>query len=203
MPAEISLNNPVAASTGNSTTTVRKLKQSCTVAPAKARRYSSLLPIWNMETIVFVTDVPIFAPIIMGMAFFTSMRLLAVMLMMIDVLVDDDWTNTVARIPNTRPAIGLSKISLLRNTCPAVGPAMTLKASPMIPSEMMKEYRNQHTKQIFITCTNTVVAFSTPVFSPHALSSDSSTSTSHTSFFLAALTPGASFASTAAIRAWV
>ena len=52
-----------------------------------------------------------FAPMIMGIAFFTSIRPAAVIEIIIDVLVEEDCTNTVARTPRTKPAIGLSKIS--------------------------------------------------------------------------------------------
>mmetsp|Transcript_63385 Transcript_63385/g.117894 ORF Transcript_63385/g.117894 Transcript_63385/m.117894 type:complete len:226 (-) Transcript_63385:18-695(-) len=184
---EISKSKPVAASTGRSTQTVRMLKQSCTVAPANARRYSSLSPIWNIDTIVFVTDVPMFAPIIMGIAFFTSMRLLALMLIMIEVLVEDDWTNTVDKTPNTRPAIGLSNISLLRNTCPAVGPASTSNALPITPSAIMNKYRRKAISTSLTSAASTALPFSLPVFADHGLSVDSNTSTSHISraFFAA------------------
>ena len=48
--------------------TARRLKKSCTVEAANARRNSSPRLIWPMETIVFVTVVPILAPIIIGTA---------------------------------------------------------------------------------------------------------------------------------------
>ena len=44
--------------------TERKLNISCTVAPAKALSSSSPSPIWPIATIVFVTDVPMFAPVL-------------------------------------------------------------------------------------------------------------------------------------------
>ena len=58
----------VTTSMGNKTSTVNQLKASCTVAPAKARRKSSLSAICPIDTIVLVTDVPMFAPITMGIA---------------------------------------------------------------------------------------------------------------------------------------
>lgn len=58
--------------------------------------------------------------------------------MMMEVEVEDDWTKTVAMMPNAHPAIGLPKIALLRKAVPAVGPPMILKALPMRPREIMK-----------------------------------------------------------------
>mmetsp|Transcript_35062 Transcript_35062/g.88376 ORF Transcript_35062/g.88376 Transcript_35062/m.88376 type:complete len:229 (+) Transcript_35062:967-1653(+) len=137
MPTEMCRSKPVMASIGKRIATVNMLKQSCTVAPAKARRYSSLSPACAKLTIVFVTEVPMLAPMIMGIAFFTSMRPAAVMVMMMDVLVDEDWTSTVARMPIIKPATGLSKSSLFRKVAPAVFPPKILKALPMRPKEIM------------------------------------------------------------------
>ncbi len=55
-------------STIRSTMTVSQLKISWTVAAANASLNSSRSPIWAIDTIVLVTEVPIFAPITMGMA---------------------------------------------------------------------------------------------------------------------------------------
>lgn len=63
---------PVAASTGSKISTVSQLNMSCTVAPAKALLYSFLLVIWPIDTMVLVTEVPILAPMMTGMAFFTG-----------------------------------------------------------------------------------------------------------------------------------
>lgn len=62
------LYKPVIASSGRSTMTVSQLKTSWTVAPAKARLNSFLLPICPIDTIVFVTEVPMLAPMMIGMA---------------------------------------------------------------------------------------------------------------------------------------
>lgn len=45
---------------------------SCTVAPAKARRNSALSVLWATLTNVLVIDVPMLAPMIIGMAVGTS-----------------------------------------------------------------------------------------------------------------------------------
>ena len=52
--------------------TANQLNMSWTVAPAKARRKSLTSVIWPIETSVFVTDVPMLAPITIGMARWTS-----------------------------------------------------------------------------------------------------------------------------------
>mmetsp|Transcript_16940 Transcript_16940/g.53398 ORF Transcript_16940/g.53398 Transcript_16940/m.53398 type:complete len:208 (-) Transcript_16940:15-638(-) len=169
----------VIASMGSNRATVRMLKQSCTVAPAKARRYSSLLPKCARLTMVFVTDVPMLAPMIMGIALSTFIRPAAVMVMMIDVLVDEDWTRTVARMPITRPAKGLLKISLFRNVCPAVLPPSTLKAFPIRPRDIMKRYSSANTQTIFRKTTKSVHAFSLPVFSDQGFSVDCSVLVPH------------------------
>lgn len=52
--------------------TVSQLKQSCTVAPAKALRNSSRLPTWPIDTMVLVTEVPMLAPMMMKMAALTG-----------------------------------------------------------------------------------------------------------------------------------
>ena len=59
---------PVIASNGRRIKTESQLNMSCTVAPAKALRNWFLSPDWVRETMVLVTEVPMFAPIIIGMA---------------------------------------------------------------------------------------------------------------------------------------
>ena len=63
----------MAASSGSSTMTDSQLNMSWTVAPAKARRNWFLSADCAMDTMVLVTDVPMLAPITMGMAGRTSM----------------------------------------------------------------------------------------------------------------------------------
>jgi len=55
-------------STGRKIKTDIQLNMSWTVAPANARRKSFLLVIWPMATMVLVTEVPMLAPIMMGIA---------------------------------------------------------------------------------------------------------------------------------------
>ena len=59
---------PNAISNGNSIITANTLKKSCTVAAAKARLNSLLLLIWPIDTRILVIVVPMFAPMIIGMA---------------------------------------------------------------------------------------------------------------------------------------
>lgn len=63
---------PVNHSSGRRIDTVNQLNMSWTVAPANARRKSFLLVICPIETMVLVTEVPMFAPITMGIAFCTG-----------------------------------------------------------------------------------------------------------------------------------
>ena len=56
----------VMASSGSSMPTVNQLNMSWTVAPANARRKSFLDTICPMETMVLVTEVPILAPMTIG-----------------------------------------------------------------------------------------------------------------------------------------
>ena len=60
-------NLPVAISNGRRMNTVSQLNMSCTVAPAKALLNSPLSEICPMATMVLVTEVPMLAPISMGM----------------------------------------------------------------------------------------------------------------------------------------
>ena len=67
-PVAVFSMNPNAISNGNKIKTAKTLKKSCTVDAAKALLNSLPLLIWPIDTIVLVTVVPIFAPIIMGIA---------------------------------------------------------------------------------------------------------------------------------------
>jgi len=62
------LNKPKVSSRGNSKHTHIILKKSCTVPPVIAFLNSSRRPIWPNDTNVFVTVVPIFVPMTMGIA---------------------------------------------------------------------------------------------------------------------------------------
>ena len=62
----------VMISRGKRTMTESQLNMSWTVAAANARRNSLRSPIWVNETIVLVTEVPILAPITIGIATLTE-----------------------------------------------------------------------------------------------------------------------------------
>ena len=89
-------------------------------------------------TIVLVTDVPMFAPIIMGIALLSLMRSPAVIVIMIDVLVEEDCTRTVTRMPVTSPAKGLSKSFVSRKARPLVLPPRMRNEFAMRLKDTMK-----------------------------------------------------------------
>ena len=66
---------------------------------------------WPMATMVFVTEVPMLAPITMNTALLTLSSLAPTREMMIEVVVDELCTKTVARMPIMTPEIGLSTTS--------------------------------------------------------------------------------------------
>ena len=80
---------PVASSSGNIMATQMRLKKSCIVPPAKARRNSSFLVICPSETRRQVTVVPILAPIIIGTALLMVMMPEATMPTTIEVVVEE------------------------------------------------------------------------------------------------------------------
>ena len=86
--------------------TVHQLNMSWTVAAEKARWNSSLLPICVIATKVLVTEVPILAPISMGMAIWMSMPAPMAATMM-EVKVEELWTRTVPKMPIINPITGL------------------------------------------------------------------------------------------------
>ena len=59
---------------------------------------------------MFVTVVPMFAPMIMGTAASTDRTPDPTSPTIVAVDTDDDWTRTVARMPAKRPAIGLATL---------------------------------------------------------------------------------------------
>ncbi len=65
---------PEIISRGRRTRTVSQLNMSWTVAAAKARRKFVRSPIWPNDTNVFVTDVPMLAPITIGMAWLNKIN---------------------------------------------------------------------------------------------------------------------------------
>ena len=95
----------MASSSGMKMARAIRLKKSCTVAIAKARRNCSLLPERPSATRVAVTVVPRLAPKSIGMAISMG-RPPATMPTVIDVVVEEDCMIAVARIPMPRPTNG-------------------------------------------------------------------------------------------------
>ena len=79
--------------------TVIRLNVSCTEDAAKALRNSNFRVMCPSETILAVTVVPILAPMIMGMAPFNPREPLLTIPTIRDVVVEELWKRTVARIP--------------------------------------------------------------------------------------------------------
>ncbi len=77
------------------------------MAAENARLNSLLRLICGRDAKVLVTEVPILAPIMMGMAAGISRTPPATIPTTIDVVDDDDWIIEVERIPMKRPTIGL------------------------------------------------------------------------------------------------
>jgi hypothetical protein len=91
---------------GKRINTVRILKKSWTTAAEKPFLNSERRDREPIDTIVFVTDVPIFEPIIMGIAPDTVRVPPATIPTTMDVTVDELCTRLVTNIPIKRPANG-------------------------------------------------------------------------------------------------
>ena len=89
------------------------LKKSCMVAAAKARLNSAGREIEPKLTIVQVTVVPTFAPIIMGIALVTVMQPDATIPTIIEVVVEELWIILVTSIPIKSPIKGF-EVLLIR-----------------------------------------------------------------------------------------
>jgi hypothetical protein len=82
------------------------------MAAAKARWNSMLRLIWVREARRLVTEVPILAPIIIGMALGMVSAPPATRPTTMDVVDDEDWMIDVARIPIKSPTIGFVVVSI-------------------------------------------------------------------------------------------
>ena len=136
---------PVASSKGRATATIMRLKKSCTVAAAKARRKALPWRKWPIETTVFVIVVPMLAPMIIGMAVFRDRAVppdCPTRETMVDVLVLELCTSTVARVPTAKPAKGLETPE---NSSWAVSLPRALMAEPIRRIEMRNPYTSART----------------------------------------------------------
>jgi ABC-type transport system involved in cytochrome c biogenesis permease component len=93
------------------------LKKSCKIATANAFLNSLLSTMWPKETIVLVTVVPIFAPIIIGTALSSESAPEATTATTIEVTVELLWTMAVVSKPINRLINGLAvaRIILFNN----------------------------------------------------------------------------------------
>ena len=73
---------------------------------AKDRRNSAERLILASETSVLVTEVPMLAPMIMGMALATVRALLPTSPTTMEVVLEELWTTEVDRMPMKRPTMG-------------------------------------------------------------------------------------------------
>ena len=104
------------------------------------------MPIWRnsikinvpMATMVLVTEVPMLAPMTMNTAVLTESSSAPTREMMMEVVVEEDWTSTVARIPIMSAEIGLSATS---NILADDLPPRSLKPVPMMPRVRRKTQR--------------------------------------------------------------
>ena len=83
---------------------------------------------WPTETSVFVTLVPMLAPMTIGIAPLTSSAPPATRPTAIEVVVDELWTRLVARMPMKRPTKGLEVVV---RSCSANPRPKNLKESPI------------------------------------------------------------------------
>ncbi len=79
---------------------------------------------------MLVTEVPMLAPMTIGMAVSIGMLPLPTKATTSEVVVDEDWTRVVARTPTNRPSNGFEALSIRPPTKP---PENILNALPSIP----------------------------------------------------------------------
>src|SRR5699024_9156266 len=104
---------PNAHSSGKKIATDKMLYMSWTDAAENARRNWSRSPAAPSDTSVEVMVVPTLAPIKIGIAVANGSPP-ATIPTTIDVVVEDDWVSTVARIPMTSPTTGFwAKVKML------------------------------------------------------------------------------------------
>ena len=109
----------IRTSVVKTTDTVHQLNISCTVAAENASSNWFLLPICVIATKVLVTEVPMLAPMIIGMAIWTF-KPAPMAATMIEEKVDELCTRTVPKIPIINPITGFVN-SLPLNMSPEIG----------------------------------------------------------------------------------
>ena len=109
----------------------RKVEGGIEIIAAPIALLNSLrLPTWPSETSVFVTVVPMFAPIIIGIALETLRPPEPTMPTTIEVVVEELWTMLVASMPIRSPTKGL-EVVLTRFSAKSF--PKPLKAAPIRP----------------------------------------------------------------------
>jgi len=112
----------VVVSIGKRINAVRRLKISCIVEQLSARLNSSLLVTWLMATSVFVTVVPMLAPMTIGMALRTLNAPEATNATTIEVVVEELCIMLVAKRPTNRPINGLDVVRIRYSANPLPKP---------------------------------------------------------------------------------
>ena len=103
---------------------------------------------------MFVTEVPILAPMIMGMAVLTGAPADTRPTMM-EVEVEEDWTSTVTNTPIINPTIGFFRRSESENRAPMFFPPRIRKESERKEREQMKKKRQVRRDSSFVKVTDT------------------------------------------------
>ena len=91
---------------------------------------------------MLVTEVPMLAPMIIGMAVLTGAPADTRPTMM-EVEVEEDWTNTVTNTPIINPTTGFVRSSELEKREPRFFPPRILKESERKEREQMKKYKHR------------------------------------------------------------
>ena len=132
-------NTWVDSSNGSSTTTERRLNRSWRMAPLKARSNSLLREMCPNDTSVLVTDVPIFAPMTIGIADRKGTTPAATIPTKIEVVKDELWTKLVVRMPTNNPMNGFAVVEISTSANPRPN---NLNPAP-IPSMAKKNRYNR------------------------------------------------------------
>ena len=126
--------NPKANSSGSKIITDNTLNISWCVAAEKARLNSFPLLMCPIDTIVFVTVVPMFAPIIIGIAPDNVSAPVLTIPTIREVVVDELWNNVVANIPTKRAIKGLLVVVIIWFAKSPPNSLIPLE-SPLIPTK--------------------------------------------------------------------
>ena len=145
-PVDVFSISPKAISSGNNISTANILKKSCTVDAAKARLNSFPRLICPIETIVFVTVVPMFAPMIIGIAPVKVMAPPETIPTMRDVVVEELWNKVVAKIPINSEIKG-SPVAVMMPFAKSPPNCFMPEERPLIPTR--KRYKDRITPTTF------------------------------------------------------